>query len=231
MAPKERDLLAYLNVTGPRLRRRPSDWIGFVCFSAFALVTVSKMPAVGVLLAPTLALECFAAASFLIREPPRAAVRSARARLAAYGGTFLLLVFIQVAHRYAPAWLTPTTWPAFRGLGALLWIAGSVWSAYSIWYLRHAFSIEPEARRLITSGPYRVARHPIYSGYLMQYAGMWLLYSTVPFAVVLVGWLLLVADRIRHEERVLAESFPEYADYCRTVGALGSFRIRKPLHA
>jgi protein-S-isoprenylcysteine O-methyltransferase Ste14 len=217
-------------MAGIRVRPRAADWVGFLCFGALAATTVSKMPAVGVLMAPTLALECFTALSFLIREPPRAALRGPWPRLTAYGGTFLLLVFVQVSHRYAPAWLSPTTWAPLQGIGSLMWIAGSVFSAYSLYYLRYSFSIEPEARRLITSGPYSLARHPIYTGYLGQYGGMWLLYPTLPFAVVLLTWVVLVAERIRNEERVLGAAFPEYADYQRSVGALGSFRVRKPLH-
>lgn len=208
-----------------------SDWVGFICFGTLALVTLSKMPAVGILLIPTLALESFVAVSFLIREPPRAAVRSPHARVAAYGGSFLLLVFLQIARRFYPDWLAPTELGAFRAAGALLWTTGSIWAAYAVWYLRSAFSIEPEARRLITSGPYRVARHPVYTGYLAQYVGMWLLFPTLPLGVVLFGWFLLMADRIRHEERVLGNAFPEYADYRRRVGALGSIRLGRAARA
>jgi protein-S-isoprenylcysteine O-methyltransferase Ste14 len=217
--------------SGNARSRCVSDWVGFICFVTFALITLSKMPAVGILLLPTLAFEFFVAVSFLIRAPLRAAVRSPRARLAAYGGSFLLLVFLQIARRFYPHWLAPTELGAFRAMGALLWIGGSIWAAYSLWYLRSAFSIEPEARCLITSGPYRVARHPLYAGYVTQYMGMWLLFPTIPLGVVLFGWFLLMADRIRHEERVLGSAFPEYADYRRRVGALGSVRLRRPARA
>ena len=218
-------------VAGSARSSRVSNWVGFICFGTFALTTLSKMPAVGILLIPTLAFEFFVAVSFLIREPLRAAVRSPRARVAAYGGTFLLLVFLQIARRLYPHWLAPTELDAFRAIGALFWTAGSIWTAYSVWYLRSAFSIEPEARRLITSGPYRVARHPVYTGYLAQYVGMWLLFPTLPFGLALFGWFLLMADLIRHEERVLGDAFPEYADYRRRVGALGSVRLRGPARA
>lgn len=194
-------------------------------------MTLSKMPAVGIFMIPTFAFESFVAISFLIRQPRRAAVRGPRARLAAYGGTFLLLVFFQIARRFYPHWLVPTELGAFRAMGALLWTTGSIWTAYSLWHLRSAFSIEPEARCLITSGPYRIARHPLYTGYLAQYVGMWLFFPTLPFGVVLCGWFLLVADRIRHEERVLGNTFPEYADYRRRVGALGSIGLRRPARA
>ena len=61
----------------------------------------------------------------------------------------------------------------------MLWLAGWAWAAYSVWYLRLAFSIEPEARRVTSGGPYEVARHPVYLGYFGQYLGVWLLFPTL----------------------------------------------------
>jgi protein-S-isoprenylcysteine O-methyltransferase Ste14 len=202
-------------------RTRLSDWVGFLCFAAFAGVSLTKAPAVGMLLLPTIAYESFMAIGFLIRDPVRGAVRSARARLAAYAGTFLLLAFFPLANRVAPTWLTPTGDQTLRTIGALLWLGGAILVAFSAWHLRHAFSVEPEARRLITSGPYRVARHPVYTGYLLQNVGTWFLFPTLPFAIVLVCWLTFTVDRMRNEERILGNVFPEYAEYQRRVGRLG----------
>jgi protein-S-isoprenylcysteine O-methyltransferase Ste14 len=111
--------------------------------------------------------------------------------------------------------------------GAALLIGGTMWTAYAVWHLRFAFSIEPAARRLITSGPYRVARHPIYTGYVAQYGGMLLTFPTVPFALALLAWALMVADRMRLEESVLSKAFPEYADYRQRVGALFTLPSRR----
>ena len=36
---------------------------------------------------------------------------------------------------------------------------GSVLGLWPLWYLRHSFSLEPEARTLVVAGPYRLARH------------------------------------------------------------------------
>ncbi len=190
-----------------------------------------KMPAFGILLMPTLALELFAAVAFLIREPARATERTGRARLSAYGGTLFLLVFLLVADAFYPYWMKPTGWAAGRMAGIILWMAGSAWAAYSVWYLRYAFSIEPEARRLVTGGPYKTARHPVYLGYFAQYLGMALLFPTFQFGLALLAWFLLMADRMRNEERVLARAFPEYEEYRRRVTALGFTRaLRRAGH-
>jgi protein-S-isoprenylcysteine O-methyltransferase Ste14 len=50
---------------------------------------------------------------------------------------------------------------------------------------------------------------------------MWLLFPSVQFGAALLVWFLLMADRMRNEERVLARAFPEYDEYRGRVSALG----------
>src|SRR5260370_13179042 len=47
--------------------------------------------------------------------------------------------------------------------------------AYSVWglaYLRRSVSIIPEARRLVTRGPYSLSRHPVYLGEIVAAIGI-----------------------------------------------------------
>jgi protein-S-isoprenylcysteine O-methyltransferase Ste14 len=105
--------------------------------------------------------------------------------------------------------------------GIAVWLAGALLALWPLWQLRRAFSVEPQARELVTSGPYRFARHPIYAAYVLVNCGLWLRHPTLPFGTVLAIWLALLAVRIRYEERVLEGVFPEYAAYRARVGALG----------
>jgi protein-S-isoprenylcysteine O-methyltransferase Ste14 len=217
----------------PGRSRHICDWLGFTIFSLWAAVTLSKMPAVGLFLLPSFLFEIAVAFSFLVRDQPKMADRSLRARLSAYGGSFFVIVFLQVSQQYFPEWFTPR-FNVQTLIGLLAWIGGILWAAYSVWHLRRGFSIEPQARRLITSGPYGVARHPIYTGYFLQYAGMWLAFPTPAFALALLLWSLMMLDRMRLEEAVLARAFPEYATYRRRVGALATMpplRHRPPARA
>jgi protein-S-isoprenylcysteine O-methyltransferase Ste14 len=50
--------------------------------------------------------------------------------------------------------------------------AGITWALYSLSYLGRRFSIVPEARGLVTSGPYRLSRHPIYLGEIIAGFGL-----------------------------------------------------------
>jgi protein-S-isoprenylcysteine O-methyltransferase Ste14 len=98
-------------------------------------------------------------------------------------------------------------------LAAALTVIGTVLSLVVLVRLRAAFSILPEARRLVTDGPYRIVRHPLYVaeeigniGMMVQFLQPWsLLMEAVSLALQL--W------RISFEERVLTRAFPEYSAY------------------
>jgi protein-S-isoprenylcysteine O-methyltransferase len=159
--------------------------------------------------------------------------RSADASRTRDRGTLrLLLVTIPVCAAVA-------VWLAFSGLARfpsglrepLLWVGmammllGISFRWWAVRVLAGHFTVDVTIRpdhRLIRRGPYRWLRHPSYTGALMTCYG---------FALALgnLGSLLVVALpvtaaflwRIRIEERVLAEAFPEqYADYARATKRL-----------
>ncbi len=214
----------------PRRLSRLTNGIGFTVFAVWAAVTLSKMPAVGVMLAPTFLMEVAVAISFLIRDQPKAATKTLRARLSAYGGSFFAVVFLQIGQRSYPEWFVPKDTP-FAPIAIILWLVGTVLAAYAVWHLRYAFSIEPAARRLVTSGPYAFARHPVYTGYVAQYVGMLIMFPSWPFALALTVWAAAMIDRMYLEEAVLRKAFPEYVDYKRRVGALFPRPVRRAARA
>lgn len=95
--------------------------------------------------------------------------------------------------------------------GDVLATIGLVYSVWGLAYLRRSFSIIPEARRLVTGGPYGLSRHPVYLGEIATAIGVnlattgWLGAGAVAY---FIGAELL---RMRWEEGVLARAFP--ADY------------------
>ncbi len=90
---------------------------------------------------------------------------------------------------------------------------GMGWAIYALAYLRHRFSIVPEARGLVTSGPYRLVRHPIYLGEIV--AGIGLVLPTIAslHAIVFVVFVAAEVLRTHYEEGVLRRTYPEYAAY------------------
>jgi protein-S-isoprenylcysteine O-methyltransferase Ste14 len=88
---------------------------------------------------------------------------------------------------------------------------GEAFAIYAMVYLGRSFSIFAEARNLVTGGPYRLVRHPLYAGemvaiwsYTLAYPSRWSL-GVISLFTALQCW------RARVEERKLEESFPEYA--------------------
>jgi len=131
------------------------------------------------------------------------------------------MVFLELASEYRPEWLAPSHNPLLVNVGAAIWLAGALFALWPLWQLRRAFSVEPQARELVMSGPYRFARHPIYAAYLLVNLGLWLRRPTLPFGTILGIWAVLLLIRIRYEEGVLEAAFPQYAAYRARVGALG----------
>jgi protein-S-isoprenylcysteine O-methyltransferase Ste14 len=93
--------------------------------------------------------------------------------------------------------------------------------AYSVWglaYLRRSFSIIPEARRLVTGGPYSLSRHPVYLGEIVAAIGINLATAGWPGALAIGYFIVCELLRIRWEEGVLERAFPnEYPAYARRV--------------
>ncbi len=114
-----------------------------------------------------------------------------------------------------PLSLLPFTWESdwVLGLTSAGMIAAYAFVLWSLLTLRRSFSIFPEARTLIKHGPYALVRHPLYTAYMATYV-LIALPRFAPLAVLLaavgiVGEVL----RARNEERILAASFADYADY------------------
>lgn len=75
---------------------------------------------------------------------------------------------------------------------------------------------------LVTHGPFRFARHPMYTIFVVYlFAGPLLANLNWLLALAYVPFLTLILCRIRTEERILLDLFgDEYVEYRRRVGAL-----------
>ena len=118
-------------------------------------------------------------------------------------------------------WALPLGVPAstfLRGLGAVLVVAGlSLGGLAARSMMRAHTTVSPHrpATVLVTSGPYRFTRNPIYLGFLLIFLGFTLMAGTLwgillaPVLPILVNWLV-----IDPEERYLQHRFPgDYGQY------------------
>jgi len=100
----------------------------------------------------------------------------------------------------------------------LLATAGLAYSVWGLAYLRRSFSIVPEARRLVTGGPYALSRHPVYLGEIVTAIGINLATAGWPSALLILYFVVCELLRMRWEERVLARAFPnDYPAYAVRV--------------
>jgi len=85
----------------------------------------------------------------------------------------------------------------------------SALTAWGIWTLRRSFSITVEARDLVTEGPYRWVRHPVYLGEVLSAAIVTTWRPSLANGALLALFAGLQLYRSRLEERKLALAFPE----------------------
>ena len=130
----------------------------------------------------------------------------------------LVIIPVRGLGRYLPAWsLIMAAGLAVQAMGTFL----AVWARLHLgrnWSGAIAIKVE---HRLVRTGPYRLLRHPIYTGLLAMYLGL---------AIVTGEWLALIGvslaafaywRKIRLEETTLEVAFgADYDDYRRGTWAL-----------
>jgi len=82
--------------------------------------------------------------------------------------------------------------------------------------LGRSFGLTPANRGVVSSGPYRFLRHPIYLGYLITHVGFVIANPAVWNIVLLAAADVALILRACREERTLAQD-PAYRDYMHRV--------------
>jgi protein-S-isoprenylcysteine O-methyltransferase Ste14 len=155
----------------------------------------------------TVAFFAFLVAIYAIRSKAIAKDHNPVAVVAALTGSFVLygLFLIPGQGRSTNVWVLA---------GSDLCLAvGMILALYSLTYLGKRFSIVPEARGLVTTGPYQLVRHPIYLGEII--AGVGLILPTLFSLHLLLFAVFLGAQiaRTTFEERILRATYPQYEAY------------------
>ena len=153
------------------------------------------------------------------RPAPRARDGRLLPRVAGLTGTVMLLVVgvvPQGARLYTPPpWLDAASTAISVGSFSL--------AVCGLLFLRRSLSIIPEARRLVTGGPYRFVRHPLYAAEILA-AVAYVLVTPAPLAtLVLAPFVLVQLLRSRYEERLLTETYPRYREYAASTPRLVPF--------
>lgn len=197
-------------------------YFGFLCWTA-AVSALKVAPAVlagtaGDAEVRTLLVKATAVAFsgllvgvYLFRGRP---VRQARGLLPRV--TALANAVVLPAAMVLPAGLgwVPSTASTRVAVGGFILVGvGHLVAAIVLGFLGRSFSILPEARKLVTHGPYRVVRHPLYAAELFAVAGIAMQHWSWWVALMVVAQLAVLLGRMHFEEQVLGAEFPEYAAY------------------
>jgi len=138
--------------------------------------------------------------------------------IAAYG----VAVFVWLIN---PAWIAWAAVPlpaALRWSGAAYMVLGAALHLWGSDHLGRNLTVTISTRSdhaLITSGPYRWLRHPLYTGGMLESLGVVLMVGNGLVTISAVAFWIVVAIRTEKEEAILIETFGEdYRDYQRRVG-------------
>lgn len=124
----------------------------------------------------------------------------------------------------APLWHTSLALGVVTDVVVVAGVAVTVWARITLgrnWSAEVTFK---EDHELIESGPYALARHPIYTGLLMMALGAAINYGRAAAVAIFITICAAIWWKVRLEERIMSKHFPDaYAAYRARVRAIVPF--------
>jgi protein-S-isoprenylcysteine O-methyltransferase Ste14 len=120
--------------------------------------------------------------------------------------------------------------PIWSALSTTLILVGASLSFVVLRWLDKSFSILAEARRLVTEGPYRIVRHPLYVCEGVALVGVTLQVLSPLAVLIAVVVAIIQCRRMINEEAILRRAFPEYHAYAANTPFLIPAKLRRMAH-
>jgi protein-S-isoprenylcysteine O-methyltransferase Ste14 len=140
----------------------------------------------------------------MTRSPAKAQADGLLPRVAAFVGSYLpwTITFFGKTEQALP-----------NLLSTACVLIGMIMTLVTIRHLGRSFSLVPQARSVVQTGPYRWIKHPLYLSEEIVILGVVLQYLTPVTVIVLVLHIAVQVCRILYEEDLLRRNCPEYSSY------------------
>jgi protein-S-isoprenylcysteine O-methyltransferase Ste14 len=144
---------------------------------------------------------------FVIRPKPQSSDGRILPRVVAFLGTAILLL----SGTNVVGGMLVFGIPAWMGtVCTMVLVAATAGAVWGLLTLRLSFGIFPAARRLVTAGPYRLVRHPLYVCEILSALAMVIADASLGMIALVVVFCGLQVTRIHYEESLLSASFPQW---------------------
>jgi protein-S-isoprenylcysteine O-methyltransferase Ste14 len=106
----------------------------------------------------------------------------------------------------------------------VLGLAGAIWARTYLGRNWSGYVTYKENHELVTKGPYRFVRHPIYGSLLLMLAGAFIYYGSLLILMIFTALFAAFIARMRKEEQIMTKLFGKrYTDYKKRTKALIPF--------
>ena len=132
-------------------------------------------------------------------------------------GLLFILAFVTAGLNWRFGWWVLPDWA--------VWVAAGVFLvSYLLYaevlrentYLSRTIEVQ-ENQKVIDTGLYGIVRHPMYMATTVLFLAMPLVLASPISFFIMLGYIPLIAKRIRNEEKVLEEGLEGYAEYKKKV--------------
>ncbi|TWB88456.1 protein-S-isoprenylcysteine O-methyltransferase Ste14 [Bradyrhizobium macuxiense] len=189
---------------------RLTRFLGSAWFLLLGLIVMSKLVTahepLPSLLSSSLVVVFYLLLALMVltRAPAKAQAGGVLPRVAAFVGS------------YWPWTITffPKTEATLPNLASTFFVlAGLIMMLVTVRHLGRSFSLVPQARSVVQSGPYRWIKHPLYLSEEIVFLGVVLQHLSWMTVALLVLHVGIQVWRIHYEEDVLRRTLPEYSSY------------------
>lgn len=138
------------------------------------------------------------------RPPAKAQADGLAPRIAAFVGSYL---------PWTISFFDITDQASLNLLSTACVLFGTIMMLVTIRHLGRAFSLVPQARSVVQTGPYRRIKHPLYLSEEIVVLGVVLQHLSLVTVIVLALHVGVQVCRILYEEDLLRRNFPDYSRY------------------